>query len=180
MSPRWLNLPLFSESNPSSGSVWTLPRVWSQVGPLALYVCHLSVLTHTQRSTVPGSLVVWELPHVPAHIHLSGSVELSGLGLSFFVTTLNSLRVRTSYEEKQMCTWLEKIALLLILEAGTSPGMAIGRAAPAVGWASFTEPLWPLSEMKNHRFTCTYVQAHSETIMLETQHRLIFLYSGIF
>lgn len=67
------------------------------------------------------------------------------------------------YKEKQI--WLENAALPFLLEASTSSGVAIRRAAPA--WPLFPRP------RTSHTYMPTYMLTQGSRI-LETQHQLIF------
>ena len=84
-------------------------------------------------------------------------------GWVLLVTTLNSLRVRTSYTEKQIwCALLGKPALPCILEAaGTSSGIAVGKAATCSGLPLYRATLATLSKTRNLRYMYTYTHAHS-------------------
>ena len=90
-------------------------------------------------------------------------------GWIFLVTTVNSLRVQTSYKEKQTwCAWPGKVALPFILEAAsTSSGAG----------CHFRESLWPLfpRPRTSDRGTHTHVLTW-EIMIVETQHWSVCLF----
>lgn len=101
----------------------------------------------------------------------SGWVDWDILGWDwiFLVTTLNSLRIQTSYKEKPIwCAWPGKVALPFILKAAsTSSGVG----------CRFTESLWPLFPRPRISDTCTHTHLLTwEITIVEIQHCCVCLF----